>query len=295
MDVMVRLRELGRNLYWTWHPEVVEIFRDIEPDLWRQVNHNPVEFLDRIPEKTLRSKVEELTIEARVSQAYHHMEGYLRSQDTWGGYYAGALHARPVAYFSAEFGLHESLPTYAGGLGVLAGDHLKSASDLGVPIIAVGLFYAKGYFTQRLDASGWQKRGLPRLGPEQAAAGPRAGPLGSAGAGARGDLQRADPDRPLVRVGGPQPAHPAGHERGRQQRRVARPHRPALRRRQHRADPPGAGAGRGGGCGRWRPWAFSRASSTSTRATAPSPCWRWPAASWTARGGTSTRSRNASR
>jgi starch phosphorylase len=157
MDVMIRLRELGRNLYWTWHPEVVEIFRDIEPDLWREVNHNPVEFLDRIPETTLRSKVEELTIEARVSQAYHHMESYLRSEETWGSYYAGALHARPVAYFSAEFGLHESLPTYAGGLGVLAGDHLKSASDLGVPIIAVGLFYAKGYFTQRLDASGWQK------------------------------------------------------------------------------------------------------------------------------------------
>jgi glycogen phosphorylase len=157
MDVVIRLRALARNLYWTWHPEVVELFRDIEPELWREVNHNPVEFLARISESVLRAKAEELTMEARVSQAYHRMESYLRGEETWGSYYAGPLQARPVAYFSAEFGLHESLPTYAGGLGVLAGDHLKSASDLGVPIVGIGLFYAKGYFTQRLDLAGWQK------------------------------------------------------------------------------------------------------------------------------------------
>src|SRR5262249_52773370 len=81
---------------------------------------------------------------------------YLNSDDTWGARHAGVLWARPVAYFSAEFGLHESLPIYSGGLGILAGDHVKSASDLGIPLVGVGLFYAQGYFRQRLDATGWQ-------------------------------------------------------------------------------------------------------------------------------------------
>ena len=84
------------------------------------------------------------------------MQEYLNSTHTWGARHAGVLWARPVAYFSAEFGLHESLPIYSGGLGILAGDHIKSASDLGVPLVGVGLYYDQGYFRQRLDASGWQ-------------------------------------------------------------------------------------------------------------------------------------------
>src|SRR5262249_33434684 len=88
--------------------------------------------------------------------AYRRLHEYLRSELTWGAAHAGVLRVRPVAYFSAEFGLHESLPIYSGGLGVLAGDHLKSASDLDVPLVAVGLLYSRGYFVQRLNPSGWQ-------------------------------------------------------------------------------------------------------------------------------------------
>jgi glycogen phosphorylase len=156
MDLAARLYELTRNLYWTWHPRVVEIFRDLDPLLWREVNHNPAELLARMDRKTLEAKAAQLALDARVSQAFHEMQEYLESNDTWGSWHGGPLRAHPVAYFSAEFGLHESLPIYSGGLGVLAGDHLKAASDLAVPLIGVGLFYAKGYFHQRLDRNGWQ-------------------------------------------------------------------------------------------------------------------------------------------
>ena len=96
-------------------------------------------------------------LHSRINYAYRRQQEYLQADKTWGATHAGVLRPRPVAYFSAEFGLHESLPIYSGGLGVLAGDHIKSASDLGVPLIGVGLFYGQGYFRQRLDASGWQQ------------------------------------------------------------------------------------------------------------------------------------------
>ncbi len=156
MELVDRLRELARNLYWTWHPELIGIFRDLDHELWREVNHNPVEFLSRLSSDLVEERASQLALEARISQAFHQMHDYLEAQGTWGAWHAGPLRARPVAYFSAEFGLHESLPLYSGGLGVLAGDHLKSASDLDVPLVAVGLFYAQGYFSQRLDESGWQ-------------------------------------------------------------------------------------------------------------------------------------------
>lgn len=161
MDTAHRLRErladLARNLHWAWHEEVQAIFRDLDPDLWRSVNHNPVAFLRQIEDVTLAARARALALEARILGAARRLEEYLQDRDTWCTRYAGMLTAHPVAYFSAEFGLHESLPLYSGGLGVLAGDHLKSASDLGVPIWGVGLFYALGYFTQRLDVHGWQR------------------------------------------------------------------------------------------------------------------------------------------
>lgn len=156
MQIGDRLRELARNLYWTWHPEIIEVFRDLDPALWREVNHNPVDFFDRLDAGVLEAKTSELALDARISLAFHRMHEYLSMRDTWGARHAGVLGARPVLYFSAEFGLHESLPIYSGGLGVLAGDHLKAASDLGVPLVGVGLFYAKGYFRQSLDKDGWQ-------------------------------------------------------------------------------------------------------------------------------------------
>lgn len=157
MDIAAELRNLARNLYWTWQPDFIDIFRDLDPVLWREVNHNPFEFLSRISPDELEQRASNLALDARINYAFHQLRDYIEETDTWGALHAAALRARPVAYFSAEFGLHESMPLYSGGLGVLAGDHLKSASDLGVPAIGVGLYYARGYFNQRLDESGWQQ------------------------------------------------------------------------------------------------------------------------------------------
>ena len=96
-------------------------------------------------------------LHSRINYAYRRQQEYLTADRTWGATARGVLRPRPVAYFSAEFGLHESLPIYSGGLGVLAGDHIKSASDLDIPLIGVGLFYGQGYFRQRLDRNGWQQ------------------------------------------------------------------------------------------------------------------------------------------
>ncbi len=96
-------------------------------------------------------------LHSRINYAYRRQREYLEADRTWGARHAGVLRPRPVAYFSAEFGLHESIPIYSGGLGVLAGDHIKSASDLDIPLVGVGLFYGQGYFRQRLDPNGWQQ------------------------------------------------------------------------------------------------------------------------------------------
>ena len=120
------------------------------------VDNNPVALLQQIPIETLEERASELALHSRINYAYRRMQEYLNSTHTWGARHAGVLWARPVAYFSAEFGLHESLPIYSGGLGILAGDHIKSASDLGVPLVGVGLYYDQGYFRQRLDVDGWQ-------------------------------------------------------------------------------------------------------------------------------------------
>lgn len=97
-----------------------------------------------------------MVLHSRINNAYRRLQEYRSSKTTWGARHAGVLWARPVAYFSAEFGIHESLPVYSGGLGVLAGDQIKSASDLGIPLVGIGLFYSQGYFRQRVDLSGQQ-------------------------------------------------------------------------------------------------------------------------------------------
>ena len=152
-----KLRELARNLWWTWQPNVIALFRELDPALWRKVDHNPVEFLKRLPAEQLERRAAEMALDSRIDYAFRRLAEYLKDTDSWGAVHASILRSRPVAYFSAEFGLHESLPIYSGGLGVLAGDHLKSASDLGIPLIGVGLLYAQGYFRQTLDANGWQQ------------------------------------------------------------------------------------------------------------------------------------------
>jgi starch phosphorylase len=152
-----RIWALARNLWWTWHPEVVSFFRDLDPIRWRQLDHNPIALLSEFSHERLEQRTSELVLRSQINYAYRRLQEYLHSDLTWGTTHAGVLKVRPVAYFSAEFGLHESLPVYSGGLGVLAGDHVKSSSDLGVPLVGVGLFYIQGYFLQRLDREGWQR------------------------------------------------------------------------------------------------------------------------------------------
>src|SRR5271170_7123633 len=152
-----RLWALARNLWWSWDHDAVSLFRDLDPVRWRQLNQNPVSLLAEFPLAKLESRAAELVLHSRINYAYRRLQEYLQADRTWGTRHAGVLRPSPVAYFSAEFGIHESLPVYSGGLGVLAGDHIKSASDLAIPLVGIGLFYGQGYFRQRLDREGWQQ------------------------------------------------------------------------------------------------------------------------------------------
>ena len=165
--VRERLQQLALNLWWTWEPEVIELFRAIDPVTWRDSNHNPIALLRRYPDGELDRRIDELSLRSRVDFWYRRLQEYLISESTWCAARGGALSAATIAYFSAEFGIHESLPLYSGGLGTLAGDHLKSASDLGLPVVGVGLFYAKGYFHQRIDPSGCQREEYGRTKIEE--------------------------------------------------------------------------------------------------------------------------------
>ena len=152
-----KLWALARNLWWSWDQESNGLFRDLDPVRWRALNHNPLALLSEIPLEKLERRAGELVLHGRINYAYRRQQEYLHADRSWGATHAGVLRPRPVAYFSAEFGLHESFPIYSGGLGVLSGDHIKAASDLDVPLIGIGLFYGQGYFRQRLDENGWQR------------------------------------------------------------------------------------------------------------------------------------------
>ncbi len=152
-----RLWALARNLWWTWDPNASSLFLDLDPTRWNELNHNPVSLLAEYPLAKLEARAAETMLHSRVNYAYRRLLEYLEADQTWGTRHAGVLRPHPVAYFSAEFGIHESLPVYSGGLGVLAGDHIKSASDLDIPLVGIGLFYGQGYFRQRLDLGGWQR------------------------------------------------------------------------------------------------------------------------------------------
>ena len=147
---------LARNLWWSWHADVINLFRDLDPIRWRQLDHNPIALLSEFTPERLEMRASELVLYSRISQAFRRLKEYVAEVPPWGRTHAGVLGSKPVAYFSLEFGVHESVPIYSGGLGVLSGDHIKSASGLGVPLVAVGLFYDQGYFKQHLDINGWQ-------------------------------------------------------------------------------------------------------------------------------------------
>ena len=161
-EPLIRLRELAYNIWWSWNPDARELFRRLDPDLWEDVVHNPVKFLAHVAQRRLDQAAGDKAFLAHMQRVLAALDGYMNRE----GWYAKThpdLRDGHIAYFSMEFGLHESLPIYSGGLGILAGDHLKSASDLGIPLIGVGLLYRQGYFQQRLTADGWQLEEYPNL------------------------------------------------------------------------------------------------------------------------------------
>ena len=155
-DSLKELETIAMNLFWSWNLDFVDLFKRIDSNLWTACGHNPVKFLGNVSQESLEAVAESQGYLCQLNRASQKLKSYLE-QPTWFEKVC-TKHTKPlIAYFSAEFGLHECMPIYAGGLGILAGDHLKSASDLGVPIVGVGLLYQKGYFRQYLNLEGWQQ------------------------------------------------------------------------------------------------------------------------------------------
>ena len=152
-----RLRALASNLHWAWDHATIELFRRLDSDLWETTGHNPVLMLGTIDQARLEEAAQDEGFLAHLAGVCQSFDDYLAGQNTWFRRSHGAADGPLVAYFSAEFGLTECLSIFAGGLGVLAGDHLKSASDLGVPLVGVWLLYQQGYFKQYLNEAGWQQ------------------------------------------------------------------------------------------------------------------------------------------
>ena len=160
-----KLRELSYNLWWTWSPNAHELFARVDRDLWEEVDHNPVRLLANVSQDRLQALSTDEGFLAHLDRISNKLAYYLQT----GGWFSethGRLAGGPIAYFSMEFGLHASVPIYSGGLGVLAGDHLKAASDLGAPLVAVGFYYRNGYFRQYLNSDGWQQEMYPEVSPD---------------------------------------------------------------------------------------------------------------------------------
>jgi starch phosphorylase len=173
-DRLMRLHELAYNLMWAWDYEMIDLFRRLDRDLWEESGHNPVLMLGTIRQDRLEALAQDDGFLAHLERVCQRYDQYMKSQTSW---YQKTYPAPPagvsegrtggdstplrVAYFSAEFGLTECLPNYSGGMGILAGDHLKSSSDLGLPVVGIGLLYQQGYFRQYLNADGWQQETYP--------------------------------------------------------------------------------------------------------------------------------------
>lgn len=177
---IARLAELACNLWWSWNPPAQALYEEIDPDLWKRVNHNPVKFLRLVSQRRLDRAAADSAYLARYRTVMDNFDAYL-SPPAGGTWYARNypdLSSRLIAYFSAEFGLHESLPIYSGGLGILSGDHCKTASDLGLPFVGVGFLYPQGYFTQQIDADGRQQASYEKFDFAEVPAVPALGPDG---------------------------------------------------------------------------------------------------------------------
>ncbi len=164
---LVALERLSVNLRWSWDKPTQDLFAAVDPKLWKQVGCDPVALLGQVSPKRLDELADDESFVARLDALTAELDNYL-DRPLWYQQQAaeGAVLPNGIAYFSMEFGVAEVLPNYSGGLGILAGDHLKSASDLGLPLVAVGLYYRSGYFRQSLTAEGWQKENYPSLDPQ---------------------------------------------------------------------------------------------------------------------------------
>ena len=153
---IARLKELAYNLWWSWNPEARALFKEIDSALWTSTHHNPVNLLHRTPAR-LEVLSRDIDFLKRYDMIMGDFDRYMAADDTWFKKAHPEFEGKNVAYFSAEFGLHNSLRIYSGGLGILAGDHCKTASDLGVPLVGVGFMYPQGYVQQRISMDGWQQ------------------------------------------------------------------------------------------------------------------------------------------
>jgi len=161
-----RLAELAYNLWWTWNTDATELFETIDRQTWTECGHNPVKFLKRVKRKEFNSALQSPRILELYDRLITNFDAYMRAENTWFAKHYPGQAEHLIAYFSTEFGLHESFPTYSGGLGVLSGDHAKEASDLNLPFVGVGLYYNQGYFSQRITEDGWQEAGYLRYASE---------------------------------------------------------------------------------------------------------------------------------
>src|SRR5579885_1425875 len=165
-ELVVGLNKLAHNLWWTWDQEAQELFQDLSPRSWQNLYHNAVAVLHEVSDYELRVRLQDETFACRVRLVLKAFDAYLNDQNTWTQQHAPSLVKNPVAYFSAEFGFHETLPIAAGGLGILAGDHAKSASDLGLGFAGISLFYREGYFQQAINQDNWQTEYYTLLNPK---------------------------------------------------------------------------------------------------------------------------------
>ncbi|NWG14246.1 MAG: alpha-glucan family phosphorylase [Acidobacteria bacterium] len=165
-QLVTGLRRLASNLWWTWNEDSQVIFHELSPRGWQTLYHNAVAVLQEVSEYELKVRLQDPSLARRARELLKSFDAYLSETDTWGRKNAPSLLKNPVAYFSAEIGFHETLPIAAGGLGILAGDHARSASDLGIGFVGMSIFYREGYFQQAINQDGWQTDYYVRLNPE---------------------------------------------------------------------------------------------------------------------------------
>src|SRR5881392_3547774 len=163
---LIALETLAMNLRWSWDDQTRDLFRWVDPEEWDASIHDPMRLLGHVSRERLETLAGDPGFMRFLDEVHTELEGYL-SKPRWFQAREGTTALRSVAYFSPEFGIAEALPQYSGGLGVLAGDHLKASSDLGVPLVGVGLLYRHGYFRQELSRDGWQQEHYPVLDPNE--------------------------------------------------------------------------------------------------------------------------------